>query len=84
MADVVCWVQDEGDRFRVVWSSGPTTFPPYFLTPNSRDDIEGLARTLESNLGVLLGENTPQAALELARAGHRLYRFLFQADAPSA
>jgi WD40 repeat protein len=81
MADVVCCVLDEGDRLRVTWSSGSATFPPYFVPWTSEREGEEIGRGLREALEQVLRQSTPHAALQLARAGHRLHQKLFLADA---
>ncbi len=90
MARVVCQVLVRPDRLTFLWSEGPAAFEPYHKSGGELHEFRELARRVDGLLRRLA--ETPagdsravsDAGIELARAGHELYRQLFRADEAQA
>src|SRR5438046_8172644 len=86
MARVVCQVLVRPDRLTFLWSEGAAAFEPYHKTGTNLQEFRGLTGRVNDLLCRLAGaasggtQGLGDAGVELAQAGHELYRALFRAD----
>lgn len=76
MAQVVCQVLAHPGRITFRWSEGERCFEPYYLEGDAVQLFWKAARDVRAALGPL-AQREAAAALDLARAGHRLYEWIF-------
>jgi WD40 repeat protein len=86
MAQVVCQVLVQSDRFVFIWSEGGAFFEPYSIAGQSLTRLQELMRQAKDRLGQqarTAGDDAnamQRAAYELARAGHALYEQVLAGD----
>jgi formylglycine-generating enzyme required for sulfatase activity/tetratricopeptide (TPR) repeat protein len=92
MQSIVCQVESQPDRIAFTWSQGKDSFEPYQLCGNVAGDFIDLAKELRAKLAEVVAsyldaarepsqpaatEDHRRACLALARAGHELFRAVF-------
>lgn len=77
MARIVCQVIHRPGRVTFVWSEGAASFEPYHFEGHVLQRLYQAAREGRQALSRCVPASDPRTALELARAGHRLFQTLF-------
>jgi WD40 repeat protein len=84
MAFVVCQVVKRSNRWMLTWSAGKTTFATYGIDGPAAVAMQRLIQQADEQMSALgsAADASGNAAHQLAKVGHALYRLVFSLDQP--
>ena len=78
---IVCQVLHRPNRVTFIWSAGAASFEPYHLQDEEVETLYQAAHSARRQLARLMDGHDPQAAADLAEAGHHIYMCIFRHNA---
>ncbi|HWY88507.1 MAG TPA: hypothetical protein VNX28_17475, partial [Gemmataceae bacterium] len=81
VARIVCQILHRPNRVTLIWSAGTASFEPYHLQDVEVETLYQAARAARRQLARLVDGHDPQAAADLAAAGHQIYKCIFRHNA---